>query len=297
MPEGAPAELLRSLAVLVEPPTAGHAAIVEALGLSGAASPGGYADVFAFQLYPYASVYLGAEGMLGGEARDRVAGLWRALGQKSPKEPDHLAALLGIYARIEDVMAQVDAPERALFVEGQRTLLAEHLAPWAFAWSERVAELAPEPYRGWADLLVGTLRSEVERLGVGKAGAPRALEGVGPVRDPRAEGSEAFLSDLLAYARSGLVFTRADLAAVAGELDLGLRAGERRYALEHLLAQDPEGVLRTLAGKAATQAEGHEAREAWLGPTSGHFGARTRGTQRLLLELATSVGEPAEMVP
>lgn len=46
-----------------------------------------HTDVLVFQAYPYASIYLGAEGMLGGKARDRIAGFWRALGGEPPAEP------------------------------------------------------------------------------------------------------------------------------------------------------------------------------------------------------------------
>jgi hypothetical protein len=59
-----------------------------------------YTELFLFQLTPYASVYLGPEGMLGGEALDRIAGFWRALQQEPPVEPDHLAVMLGFYARL-----------------------------------------------------------------------------------------------------------------------------------------------------------------------------------------------------
>ena len=80
--------------------------------------------------YPYASVYLGAEGMLGGEARDRVAGFWRALGLVPPAEPDHLAALLGLYAALADA----EEPRRtsrpaAAPAQARRALLHEHLLP------------------------------------------------------------------------------------------------------------------------------------------------------------------------
>src|ERR1051325_4845891 len=92
-------ELFRALAVLVEPPgRPGVARVAEALGLGPAAEASAYTELFVFQLYPYASVYVGAEGMLGGEARDRVAGFLAALGYEVPAEPDHLALLLGAYA-------------------------------------------------------------------------------------------------------------------------------------------------------------------------------------------------------
>ena len=92
-------ELLRALAVLVEPPERpGAARVAEALGLGALPETSAYTDLFVFQLYPYASVYAGAEGMLGGEARERVAGFLAALGHDVPAEPDHLALLLGVYA-------------------------------------------------------------------------------------------------------------------------------------------------------------------------------------------------------
>src|SRR5215213_11255939 len=96
-------ELFRALAVFAEPPERpGAARVAEALGLGGVPTADAYTDVFVFRLYPYASVYLGSEGMLGGEARDRVAGFLAALGQAVPQEPDHLALLLGAYARLSE---------------------------------------------------------------------------------------------------------------------------------------------------------------------------------------------------
>ena len=88
-------ELVRTLGVLAEAPNSGTGSVAAAIGLP-APTPDDYTDAFVFQLYPYASVYLGAEGMIGGEARDRIAGFWRALRLTPPAEPDHLTALLGL---------------------------------------------------------------------------------------------------------------------------------------------------------------------------------------------------------
>jgi TorA maturation chaperone TorD len=104
-----PVDVLRALAVLVEPPTDGHAAIAEALGVGPAPDAATYSDVFLFQLYPYASVHRGSEGMLGGEAAARIAGFWRAVGRTPPAEPDHLAALLGLYASLAAEVAAAAA--------------------------------------------------------------------------------------------------------------------------------------------------------------------------------------------
>ena len=70
----APVQAVRGLAVLAESPGDEHAAIARALGLESVPSSAEYSDLFLFQLYPYASVYLGPEGMIGGTARDRIAG-------------------------------------------------------------------------------------------------------------------------------------------------------------------------------------------------------------------------------
>jgi TorA maturation chaperone TorD len=66
---------------------------VETFGLPGPQAHE-HTEVFGLQLYPYASVYVGPEGMLGGEARDRIAGFWRVLRLTPATEPDHLATLL-----------------------------------------------------------------------------------------------------------------------------------------------------------------------------------------------------------
>jgi len=83
-----------------------------------------------------------------------------------------------------------------------------------------------------------------------------------------------------------MIVTRADLARVAHEAEVGLRAGERRYALEHLLGQDAVRVLAHLAEEAGRQAVHHAAREPWLGPTATFQAGRARNTEALLTELA-----------
>ena len=311
-----PAELIRGLAVFAEPPTEEHARLAEAVELPGPPTPADYSDVFLFQLYPYASVHLGPEGMLGGEARARVDGFWRALGYDPPTEPDHLAALLGLYATLAEAEADrggeasgedgvparmmdgggegpeaggdqegaVEA-ERRLVGEGRRALLHEHLSPWVFPFLARVSELAGEPYSSWAQLLARVLQAEVEASPEAQ-GLPLHLRVAPELPDPREEGAGAFVAGLLAPVRSGIILTRADLASVAAACDVGLRAGERRYALEHLLAQDGEEVLKSLGREARRQAELHAGRESWLGATAAFLERRARTTADLLDTLA-----------
>ena len=61
-------ELARSLAVLVEPPGPSTERIAALVGLPGTPEGWRYHEIFLQQLYPYASVYLGADGKIGGDA-------------------------------------------------------------------------------------------------------------------------------------------------------------------------------------------------------------------------------------
>jgi TorA maturation chaperone TorD len=287
----APVELLRGLAVLAEPPEEGHRAIAEAIGLPATPTPAEYSDLFLFQLYPYASVHLGPEGMLGGEALGRIAGYWVALGYEAPAEPDHLAALLGLHASLAERAAELGGAERALIDEARGALMNEHVSPWVFPFLDRARELAPPTYRAWAELLHDVLRREIEERRAAQELALSAhLRLAPPLVDPREEGADAFLQALLAPVRSGIIVTRADLARISADADLALRAGERRYALEHLLAQSAAEVLHALAAEAVRQGAAHAARRPWLGPPAGFLAGRCDATAKLLRALAEEPG-------
>jgi hypothetical protein len=273
---------------MAEPPERRHGPIAESLGLPDAPTSVEYSDVFLFQLYPYASVHLGPEGMMGGIARDRVAGFWSALGYTPPAEPDHLAALLGLYASLAEREVGLDGAERALVREARSALMHEHLAPWTFPYLDRVRELAPPVYRAWAELLAELLGAEMRGLARPVSDAlPLHLRSAAPLPDPRVEGAAAFLEGLLAPVRSGMIVTRADLASVAADADLALRAGERRYALEHLLIQNAHAVLLALGAEATRQGRAHDLRSGWLGGSAAFLRDRCHLTAALLRALAT----------
>src|SRR5918912_4061024 len=96
-------ELFRALAIFAEPPTAKAERVAEALELGRLPGAEEYTETFIFQLPPYTSVYLGAEGMIGGEARDRISGFWRAIGETAAAEPDHLSVMLALYAQLAEL--------------------------------------------------------------------------------------------------------------------------------------------------------------------------------------------------
>jgi hypothetical protein len=279
-------EIFRALAVFAEPPgRAGVGRVAEALGLEPVPEASAYTDTFVFQLYPYASVYLGDEGMLGGEARDRVAGFLKALGQEPPQEPDHLATMLGAYAALcASEEAADDARVREHFRGARRAFLWEHLLSWLPVYLDKLERVAPSFYRAWAGLLREALDAEVESLGA-QGGLPLHLREAREVADPRASSSEEFLKTLLAPARSGLILVRDDLARAARDLQTGLRAGERRFALRSLFGQEATATLDWLASEADTWESLHARRKEAHGQVAEWWAARSRSTAALLREL------------
>ena len=87
--------------------------------------------------------------MLGGEARDRIAGFWRALRQEAPSEPDHLAVMLAFYARLTEEEAGCrEARTREALHRARKAFLWEHLLSWLPPYLAKVADLAPSFYGG-----------------------------------------------------------------------------------------------------------------------------------------------------
>lgn len=280
-------EILRALGALIEPPESGQTAerlrLARLLDLADSdrdLPPAEvYTDFFLFQLYPYASVYLGPEGMVGGEARDRVVGFLRALGATPPAEPDHLAFLLAAYADL--ATSQDDDLYDPRRTTARQALLWEHLLSWIPAWLHALRRLEPPAfYIRWADLLDASLRRELALLGMPED-LPLHLRQASPLPDPDSEGAEAFLQSLLAPARSGIILLRDDLRRAAETLGLGLRTGERRYVVEHLLGQDPEAFLAWL-GREADAWSDFWTDQAWLGCVAGWWRDRAATTARRL---------------
>lgn len=263
-------QLFRALAVLAEPPVEQTAAVAASLGIRGDLGAADYTELFMRSLYPYASVYLGTEGMLGGEARDRIAGFWRALGAQPPEEPDHLATMLAAYASLLETEGAAEGAPRDAWRHARRAFLFEHLASWLAPYLRKLSEIAPAPYAHWGRLLLAAVEESLRNLEPPET-TPSHFRELGSLADPRVEGVTEFLASLLAPARSGAIVTANDLARAARELGLGLRYGERRYVLEALFAQDPYRVLDWLAAEAKRWGELHRssllpsgAREHWL---------------------------------
>ncbi len=271
------AEVLRALAVLSESPHPSHTGVAEALDLGPAPTATDHTQALVLGAVPYASVYLGPEGMLGGEAADRIAGFWRAVGHVPPPEPDHLAALLGLLAALTEAEAAEEDPARAALRRRARSvLLWEHLLTWVPLFTRAVAGTGSSFHAAWAELLLDVLAAEAADLPAPDA-LPVALRSA-PTLPDDAPGSRDLAAALLTPVRTGIVITRSDLARLARSEGMGLRIGERAFTLAALLDQDPATTLGRLADLADAWAAEHRSDLGSLGPVAAFWADRAAST-------------------
>jgi hypothetical protein len=274
-------EMFRALGALCEPPDPAHAGLAAALGLPPPPDAAAFTDVFVFQLVPYAAPYLSPDGMLGGEAGDRVAGFWRALRLPPPPEPDHLAALLGLYATLTERENAEPRPGPAgAWRQARRALLWEHLLTWVPAYTRAMTALPSAFHAAWAPLLRTALLAETRELAPPPSPPLHlrdlpGLPGAGP----------DLVRALLAPARSGLIITRHDLMSAAAAAGLGIRAGGREFTLRALIDTDRATVSGWLAGHAAWWARRHRADIPSLPRIAGHWLGRAQASIRVLGQL------------
>lgn len=275
-------DIFRALGALCEPPEPAHATIAAALGLPPVADAASYTDIFVFQLVPYAAPYLSPDGMLGGEAGDRVAGFWRALKLSPPAEPDHLAALLGFYAALAERENDEHRPGGAgVWREARRALLWEHLLTWVPAYATAMATLRSGFHAAWARLLLQALLQEAQGLAPPPA-VPLHLRDVPELPGP---GSGGFVRALLAPVCSGLLITRSDLVQAATRTGLGARPGGRTFTLRALIEQDRAATFAWLAQRATWWAQQHRNAVPALGRIAQHWLGRAQASLRALEQI------------
>jgi TorA maturation chaperone TorD len=285
-------ELFRALAVIAEPPTGEAALVAEALELGALPGADEYTELFIFQLYPYASVYLGAEGMMGGEARETIAGFWRALGQMPPTEVDHLSVMLALYARLCELEdKEAEGARRSGWSNARKAFLWEHLLSWLPVYLSKLAEVATPFYQKWGEILMKALLAEAATLGPQEA-LPLHLREALTLVDPRAEDAAAeFRQSILTPARFGGILTRADLTRAARKVGVGLRMGERQFILKMLLAQDATGIFDWLIEEAAVWQKRHHGYMDALGAISQVWERRAAASAALLQQLKLAAAE------
>jgi TorA maturation chaperone TorD len=276
-------ELWRALAAVADNPADARTA-ARALGIP-APDPAEHTEVFVLNCPPYAEIHLGAEGGIGGDGADRVAGFWRAIGVDPPAEPGHLSSLLVLYAHLGEAATSVrsDVAAEALG-RARAVLLWEHLWSWAPNWLDAITDLGTETLGGWAELA----RAALEREARSQPGAhllPAALRDAPPPVELGCD-LDALLDGLTSPLRSGFVLTPTGLARIAQQAGAGYRMGERRFALRAMLEQDRRAILAGLGAEArrwsARQARRRtlDAASTWWARRSAHTAASFAGVPR-----------------
>lgn len=280
-------KLAEALAAVCDTP-ATAAIATRALGL-GDTTGEAHTRVFVLDCPPYASVHLGPEGHLGGEATERVAGFWRTVGATPPAEPDHLASLLVLYASLGRAAdAAIDPAARAGLDHARLALVWEHLWTWVPGYAAAVEGLPVPLFADWARLVRRVLAADLpaarraggDRLPLALREAPPPLDGA----PTRAE----LLDALVAPVRSGIVLTRHQLDVACADLGIGRRIGERRYTLAAMLDQDPDATLAWLTRHTRQWRRRH--RQAGDDLVSRWWAARAARTARFLATPSGSEG-------
>lgn len=273
-------ELFRALAVLAEPPGPETVRLAKYLDLGRAPEPTEHARLFLFELYPYASVYLGIQGMVGGEARDRIAGFWRAMGHPPPEEPDHLTVLLACYAQLREFEArEANGDRRAAIHRARAAFLWEHVLSWLPVYLAKLGQIGSPFYRRWAALLEEALAAEARDVGPPRS-LPLHLREAPPLPDLARVDPDDLFRAVLTPVWSGIIVTRADLGRAGRQMGIGVRAGERLYALNGMFRQKPQPVLGWLEDEAAGWGERHEAGQPIFGIVARYWSDRARAMAR-----------------
>lgn len=277
-------ELLRALGAAVLTPPPGSTGPCEALGLPVQTGVE-HTEVFVLSAPPRAAIHLGPEGQLGGEGLDRISGFWRVLGLRAPEDADHLGALLMLYAELlEAEGGSVEDRGRAQLRRARTALFHEHLWSWAPGYLTAVAGLEVPSTCAWAQVTGQALRAELAEVGpavllpLALRVAPRGLE--------LTDSFDETLDALVAPIRSGALLTHRDLRACAAQAGVGVRRGERRYALKAMLLQDAPGTLSWLAGHAGRWSQRHLAAVSTTNDPCSWWAQRAARTASTLAALA-----------
>ncbi|MDQ6783425.1 MAG: molecular chaperone TorD family protein [Actinomycetota bacterium] len=239
-------ELIRMLGAICDTP---EVAVVAARYLDlGELKSSAHTQVFVMNAPPYAAIHLGGEGQLGGDAADRVGGFWRALGLVPPVQPDHLSALLALYAHLGEAGDDATKPDtRSALTRMRHALIWEHLWSWIPGYAQAITDLDVPILSPWAVVLREVLAAELDD-GIGglETVLPAALRDA-PSPLSTSDNLSDLLDGLIAPIRCGIVITRQTLAKATGDVGVGHRIGERRFTLRAMLEQDTTATLRWLA--------------------------------------------------
>jgi TorA maturation chaperone TorD len=262
-------------------------------------------SLLGFNVFPFQSIFLDPQALLGGSVTDSVLAFYREAGfQGTPfaENADHLGVELALLAFLSG--AEADAwrdglPKTALRMRHlQRRFLDEHLMRWLTPLVRAIRQQAQPFYSALAGLTLELALAHRSALGPGETHEPASfLPPLPDLLDDDKTGLKEIAGYLLTPAYSGLYLSRDDVARLARRHGLPRGFGTRRQTLVNLLhaaadyaALDPlladlRGLVDDWRAFYATFLDGTPA----LAAIAGTWIERISVTQELLEDLTSAV--------
>lgn len=202
-----------------------------------------HTDLFEFNVYPYASVFLDPSGMLNAPWSGFVAGVFEVLGLETSlgaglAAPDHISAQLEALALLLEREAATEAVVKASARHAQQTLLVEHLLPWLPCFVGAIRRADTGFYGQLAELTLALVLEHASTV-LNTAPAPFTFPASdapvsyqAPAGKKQSGEARQRLQDLITPAQSGMFLSRADIRQLGRELGLPTRFAERSFMLE-----------------------------------------------------------------
>lgn len=199
--------------------------------------------LFGMNVYPFETVFLTVDGLLGGEVTESVARSYYEAGYNpdASETSDHLGNQLGLMAFLAgaEADARQDEVVQAIhhMVHLQRKFLDVHLLCWLPAVVMSIHQHSNETFSILADLVLDLAFRHRQTLGDDPINPthPFILPTVPNILDDDKTGLKDIAEFLLTPAYTGIYLSRDDIARIGGQFRLPRGFGKRHQMLTNLL--------------------------------------------------------------
>lgn len=220
------------------------AVLPSSLGIDEAAAA--HHQLFAFNLYPYAAIFLDPSRLLGGPVTNEIEAVYRRAGfeANSAVDPDHLAQAFGFLAFLSEKEASdLDSEQTAAAVQQEQLcFINNHLLPWLIPVLVVIQHQEDAFYREIARLGLETVTDHYGALksaGLTLASIQLPTLTQQSTDQPALEDGRTGLRDIARYLitpiHSGLYLGRSDINRLARTVSLPHGFGSREQMLQTLL--------------------------------------------------------------
>ena len=203
-------------------------------------------QLFAFNLYPYASIFLDPSRLLGGQVTNEMEAVYQQAGyeENSAVDPDHLGQAFGFLAFLSEREATaLDSGQAATAVQqAQFHFLDNHLLPWLIPAVIAIQQQEDAFYRELARLALGLAADHFEVLKTAElpqTSIPLPTLTGQTAEQPTLEDGRTGLRDIARYLitpiQSGIYLGRSDINRLARRISLPHGFGSREQMLQTLL--------------------------------------------------------------